>query len=137
MLFSKIQGSDVVDVANLTLEQDVLTGTRHSYPAVLTADKKKDLRYLRWRNTQVVERQPHISRRESNHADCQIRQQGFGRSKISQGVRNVGITPRNAGKALGKLRVKFSAGRMLAPYCHKVNFYVYFNCNYSLSCECS
>ena len=49
VLFGKIEGNDVVDVANLTLEQNVLrelTGSRHTYAAALTADKKKDLRYL-------------------------------------------------------------------------------------------
>ena len=43
----KIGGSDVVDVANFTLEQDVIrdfTGTRRSYAAVLTADEDRDLR---------------------------------------------------------------------------------------------
>ena len=43
VLFGKIQDSDVVDVANYTLEQDelkYLTGSGRSYAAVLTADKK-------------------------------------------------------------------------------------------------
>ena len=43
----KIGGSDVADVANFTVEQDVirdLTGTRRSYAAVLTADKNRNLR---------------------------------------------------------------------------------------------
>ena len=42
MLFGKIQGSDVLDVANHTLEEEVLKeliGSRCSYTAVLTADK--------------------------------------------------------------------------------------------------
>ena len=55
VLFRKIQGSNVVDVANYTLEQDelkymYLTGLRHSYAAVLTTDRKKDLRHPRCRN---------------------------------------------------------------------------------------
>ena len=40
VVFGKIQGSDVVEMANLTLEQDAfkhLTGSSHSYVAVLTA----------------------------------------------------------------------------------------------------
>ena len=48
VLFGKIQGSDVVDVANLTLDLDVLrelTGSRHSYAAVLTSGKKMNLRH--------------------------------------------------------------------------------------------
>ena len=49
VLFCKIEGSDVVDVANFTLEQDVireLTCSRHTYAAVLTADKNRDRRNL-------------------------------------------------------------------------------------------
>ena len=97
VLFGKIGGGDVVDVANLTLEQDVyidLTGSRRSYAAVLTADKNKDLRYVRRRKRRVVEEQPHASRREYNHEDCRIRQQDFGRYRISQGARRDGLTPR-------------------------------------------
>ena len=51
--FRKVQGSDVVEVANHTLEQDELkymTGSRRSYAAVLTADKKNDLSGPRRRN---------------------------------------------------------------------------------------
>ena len=47
--FGKIQGSVVVDMANLTLQQDVLrelTGSRHLYAAVFTVNKKRDLCYL-------------------------------------------------------------------------------------------
>ena len=46
MLFDKIQDSDVVDMGNMTLEQEVLrdlTGSRHSYVAVLTAKTKGTL----------------------------------------------------------------------------------------------
>ena len=42
VLFGKIHGSDVVDVANHTLEHDeivYITGLRLSYAAVLTIDK--------------------------------------------------------------------------------------------------
>ena len=42
VLFVKIHGADVVDVAFLTLEQDVLAEfkrLRHSYAAVVNADK--------------------------------------------------------------------------------------------------
>ena len=49
VLFGKIKGSDVVYIANLTLEQEVLrelTGLRRSYAAVLTADKDRDFRYI-------------------------------------------------------------------------------------------
>ena len=70
--------------------------------------------------------QPHISRRESNHADCRIPQQVFGRSRISQGMRNDGFTPRNAGKALGKPR-DFRQ-QMLVPCHHKMNLDVFVNC---------
>ena len=51
--FGKIQDSDVVDIANYTLEQDELkymTGSGRSYAAVLTADEKNDLRRPRQRN---------------------------------------------------------------------------------------
>ena len=47
VLFGKIKGSDVVDITNLTLEQEVsreLTESRRSYAAVLIADKNRDLR---------------------------------------------------------------------------------------------
>ena len=74
MLFGKINSSDVVDMANLTLEQDILndlTGLRSSHAAVLTANKRLGLRHPRWRK-QVVEGQPHSLRQESNYADCQI-----------------------------------------------------------------
>ena len=40
----KIQSSDVVDIADHTLEQDVLielTGLRHFYEAVLTTNRKR------------------------------------------------------------------------------------------------
>ena len=73
VLLGKIEGNDVVDVANLTLEQDMLrelTGSRSSYAAVFTADKNRDLRYLRQRNRRMVEGQPHISRHGSNYVDC-------------------------------------------------------------------
>ena len=46
VLFGKVQDSYVVDVANHTLEHDELkcmTGSRRSYAAVVTADKKNDL----------------------------------------------------------------------------------------------
>ena len=74
VLFGKIEGSNVVDVANLTLEQDVLRelmGLKRSYVAVLTADRKRDLRYLRQRNRRVVEgQQPNTWRRQFNHTNC-------------------------------------------------------------------
>ena len=67
----------MVDVANLTLEQDVvreLKGSRHSCAAVLTADKKKDLRYLQMydgRAYKWLRDNNYIPLRlESNHADC-------------------------------------------------------------------
>ena len=93
----KIQGRDVVDVANMTLEQDVLkelTGSRCSYVAVLSDYKNRYLRYLQRRNGQVVEgQQPHTLRRESDHVDCWIWQMGFGRSRISQGAKNDELKP--------------------------------------------
>lgn len=48
VLYGQIQGSDVVEVANLTREQDVcreLTGSRHSYAVVFTVSRKRDLLY--------------------------------------------------------------------------------------------
>ena len=53
VLFGKIHGSDVVDIVNLTLEQDILKklmGWRCSYTAALTGNKESDLCYLEWRN---------------------------------------------------------------------------------------
>ena len=47
--FGKIEDSDVVDMANMTLQEDLmreLTGLRCSYAAVLIASKKMDLGYL-------------------------------------------------------------------------------------------
>ena len=49
VLLGKIQCSDVVDMANMTLEQEVmkdLTGLRRFYVALLTAAKNMDLWYL-------------------------------------------------------------------------------------------
>ena len=57
VLFGKVQDSDVVDVANYTLEQDelkYLPGSGRSYAAVLTADKKNDLLRPRRRNGRVA-----------------------------------------------------------------------------------
>ena len=90
MLFGKTECSDVVDAAKFTLEQDILrelTGSRHSYEAVLTTNKNRDLRYLRRRNGRVVEGQPPTWSRESDQEDCQTRKKGFGRSRISQGAK--------------------------------------------------
>ena len=92
VLFGKIQGSDVVDVANLTLEQDILkelTGTRRYYAAVVTADKNRNLRYLWQMNRRMVEGQPHTLRRQADRPDCQIWQQGFSRSRTLQCARNI------------------------------------------------
>ena len=72
VLFGKIQDSDVVDVANYTLEQDeskYLTGSGRSYAAVLTANKKNDLHRPRRRNGRVAKGLLD-SRREFNHDDC-------------------------------------------------------------------
>ena len=69
VLFGKIEDRDVVDVANFTLEQDImreLMGTRHSYAAIITINKKKELRYLRQRKRPVVEGPTQASRREFN-----------------------------------------------------------------------
>ena len=93
VLFGK--NSHVVDVANLNLEQEAwreLTGLRCSYAAVLTTNKEKDLCYLRQRNGRVVDEQPHNLRCESNHPYCRIQQQMFGRSRISQCMRNTELT---------------------------------------------
>ena len=83
VLFGKIQDSDVVDVANYTLEQDelkYLTGSGRSYAAVLTADKKNDLRRPRRRTGRVVKGPPLDSRCEFNHDDCRITRRGFGKT---------------------------------------------------------
>ena len=63
VLFGKIGQTDVVDVANHTMEQLVYTDereTRRSYAAVLTAGKKNDLRCTGRRKRRVNEgQQPH------------------------------------------------------------------------------
>ena len=85
VLFGKIGRSDVVDVANHTMEQLVCTNvseTRRSYAAVLTADKNSDLRDQRRRKG-----------RDSGHEDCRTRQKGFDRFRISQGARNDRLRP--------------------------------------------
>ena len=99
VLFGKIGESDVVDVANLTLEQTVytdLTSSRRSYAAVITADRNKDLQCIRRRKRRVMvdRQQPHASRCELNHEDRRTRHQGFDRSRISQDARKDGFTPR-------------------------------------------
>ena len=53
VIFGKINGSDVVDVANHTLEPAVftdLTESRHTYASILTTGRKEDLRRSRRRN---------------------------------------------------------------------------------------
>ena len=51
VLFGKIQGNDVIDITNLTLEcellKDIAVLTR-SYTSILTAEKKKDVCYPQW-----------------------------------------------------------------------------------------
>ena len=138
VLFGKIQGSDVVNVANLTLEQDMLkdmTGSRRSYAAVLTADKKRDLCYLRRRNKWVVEGQPHTLRHEFNHPDCWIPQQGLGRSRISQCARNIERTAKKRWKGTWETKGFRPAG----CWCHiATNWSLSFvDCNHCLYCECS
>ena len=57
VLFGKINDSDVVDVANNTLEQEeskYFTGSGRSYAAVVAAGKKNDLRRPRRRNGRVA-----------------------------------------------------------------------------------
>ena len=55
VLFGKIQDSDEVDVANHTLETGRIEvygiGSRRSYAAIVTADKKTNLRRPRRRNS--------------------------------------------------------------------------------------
>ena len=83
VLLGKIQDSDVVDVANYTLEQDefkYLTGSERSFAAVLKADKKNDLCRPRRRTGRVVKGPPLDSRREFNHDDCRITRRGFGKT---------------------------------------------------------
>ena len=102
ILFGKIQDSDVVDVANYTLEQDelkYLTGSRRSYAAVVTAGKKNDLHRPRRRNGRVAKGLLD-SRRDFNHDDCRIIRREFG--KI--GPRNVRGKRTYAEEILGKPR---------------------------------
>ena len=88
MLFRKIQDSDVVDVANHTIEQDELkymTGSGRSYAAAVTADKKNDLCRPRRRNGRVTKGPPLNSTREFNHDRCRINDKG----SALTGARNV------------------------------------------------
>ena len=74
VLFGKINNSDVVDVANNTLEQDeskYFTGSGRSYAAVVAAGKKNDLRHSRRRNGRVAKGLLD-SRHDFNHDDCRI-----------------------------------------------------------------
>ena len=76
----KIQDCDVVDVANLTLEQDELkymTGSGWSYVAVVTADKKYNLNRPRRRNGRAAKQPPLDSRLEFIHDRCRNPRQGF------------------------------------------------------------
>ena len=101
VLFGKINDSDVVDVANYTLEQDelkYLTGSGRSYAAVVTAGKKSDLRRPRRRNGRVAKGL--LDSRRDNHDDCQITRREF--DKI--GPRNVRGKRTYAGEILGKPR---------------------------------
>ena len=95
VLFRKIDGqSDVVNVANHTLEQLVYTEeteTRRFYAAVLTASKNGDLRYLRRRK-----------KHESDHVDCRTRQKRLGKFSTSQGAKDDSYNPEDAGEAIGK-----------------------------------
>ena len=83
VLFGKINDSDVVDVANNTLEQEeskYFTGSGRSYAAVVRAGKKNDLRRPRRRNGRVAK-----GLLDSRHDDCRIYRREF--DKI--GPRNV------------------------------------------------
>ena len=117
MLFrKKKQDSDVVDVANHTLEQDELkymTGSGRSYAVVLTVEKKNDIRCSRRRKGRVAKGPLLDSRRESTHDDCRLTRREFGKTRISQCARNRELTLE---KHLGNQGV--SAGGMLAPYRH-------------------
>ena len=95
----KIQDSDVVDVANYTLEQDELqhlTGSGRSYAAVVTAGKKNDLRRPRRRNGRVAEGL--LDSRRENHDYCRITRREFDKQDLAmcEGKRTY------AGGTLGK-----------------------------------
>ena len=82
---------DIVDVANYTLEQEVLknmTGSRRSNAAVFSADKGKDFRRPQRKNKLLVRRPPCNLKRESDHDKCRILSQEFSRLKTSQCARN-------------------------------------------------
>ena len=75
VLFGKIHGrSDVVDVANHTLEQLVCiieSGASRSYAALLTAGKNQDLPCTGRRKKRMNEgQQPQVSRRKYVPEDC-------------------------------------------------------------------
>ena len=91
VLLRKTHDRDVVDVANYTLEQSELkymTGSRRSYAAVFTAEKKNDLHRSRRRNGRVAKVLPLDLRPESTHDDCRITQRVFGRLMTSQLAKN-------------------------------------------------
>ena len=98
MLFGKINDSDVVDVANNTLEQEeskYFTGSGRSYAAVVRAGKKNDLRRPRRRNGRVAK-----GLLDSRHDECRIYRREF--DKI--GPRNVRKENLYPGETLGKPR---------------------------------
>ena len=73
VLFGKINDSDIVDVANSTLEQEeskYFTGSGRSYAAVVTAGKENDLRHPRRRNGRVGKGL--LDLRREIHDDCRI-----------------------------------------------------------------
>ena len=75
VLFGKISDSDIVDVANNTLEQEeakYFTGSGRSYAAVARAGKKNDLRRPRRRNGRVAK-----GLLDSRHDDCRIYRREF------------------------------------------------------------
>ena len=115
VLFRKMQDSDVVDVANYTLEQDelkYLTGSGRSYVAVVAAGKKNDLRRPRRRNGRVAKGLLD-TRRDFNHDDSRIIRREFGKV----GPRNVRGKRTYPEEILGK---GVSAVGMLAPCRHKL-----------------
>lgn len=67
-----------------------LTGSRHSYVFVLSANKKRTISTTEEQMT-MVEAQPHVSTCQTNHAGCQIQQQWSGRSRIGKCERINGL----------------------------------------------
>ena len=85
VLFRKIQDSDVVMslITPRTDELKYMTGSGRSHAAVLTADKKHDLRLPQRGNGRVAKGLPLDSRLESTHDDFRNTRREFAKQDLA------------------------------------------------------